>query len=153
MPRSASTAASGDTEFGLIDAFFRNQAGDAPEVVVGIGDDAAILDPPPDCVVLVTSETLGTTGDQPWPDPLHSDRELVSAPLRELREAQATPAGCTLALTLPHIDGAWLEIFSSALRQLTTDAGLPLIGGDTTRGPLALTLHCLGFRHQDVEHD
>jgi thiamine-monophosphate kinase len=57
----------------------------------------------------------------------------------------AEPAWLTLALTLPEADEAWLEAFSDSLFVQLNYYDMQLIGGDTTRGPLSMTLGIHGF--------
>ncbi|MBT8420248.1 MAG: hypothetical protein KJO08_05220, partial [Gammaproteobacteria bacterium] len=66
--------------------------------------------------------------------------------LRRLKDAGATPAWFTLALTLREIDEDWLMRFSHGMKRLARRAHVSLIGGDTTRGPLSVTVVANGFR-------
>ncbi|HPY41434.1 MAG TPA: thiamine-phosphate kinase, partial [Thiolinea sp.] len=56
----------------------------------------------------------------------------------------ATPRWFTLALTLPRVDQVWLTKFAQGLRELATQHQIFLIGGDTTRGPLSITIQVMG---------
>lgn len=106
-------------------------------VVVGNGDDCAVLEVPPGQELVVSIDTL-VEGVHFLPD---SPPELVAARLlgaaaSDLAAMAATPAWLTLALTLPGADQHWLEMFSAALHQRCSELGLVLVGGDTTRGPV-----------------
>jgi len=72
--------------------------------------------------------------------------ELTGKCQRRLAEQAASPAWMTLALTMPAVDEAWLEEFSAALLAWAARNNVQLIGGDTTRGPLCITIKIIGIR-------
>jgi len=122
-------------EFELIQRCFMSpQAGKG--VVVGNGDDGAVLEVPTGQDLVVSIDTLVEgvhflTGTAPE---LLAAR-LLGAAASDLAAMAATPAWLTLALTLPRADEPWLQAFSSALHRRCRELGLVLVGGDTTRGP------------------
>jgi thiamine-monophosphate kinase len=133
------------SEFDLIDRFFTGidrQEG----VLLGVGDDAALLAP------LEGGEALAVTIDtlvagvhfDPACDPAALGHKLLAVSLSDLAAMGADPCWATLALTLPAADEAWLSGFSSGLKALASLHDMALVGGDTTRGPLTLTLQAAG---------
>lgn len=132
-------------EFDLIGHFFRRDTGAAPWLQLGIGDDAALLQLPPGESLAVTTDTLVAGRHFPH----HADAfdigwKALAVNLSDLAAMAARPLGVTLALTLPEADEAWLGAFSAGFFALAQQAGVPLIGGDTTRGPLSITVTALG---------
>ena len=136
-------------EFGLIGRYFQRavlqQAGGHEAVVLGIGDDAALLQPAPDCQWVISTDSLvqGVHFPERYsPDDL-AYRALAVA-VSDLAAMAARPLGFTLALTLPTIDEPWLAAFSDGLAQCALDHRISLIGGDTTRGPLNIGVTVYG---------
>ncbi len=132
-------------EFDLIDRI-RSRAATRDDVVLGIGDDAAILQPPPGKQLVVTADTLNagvhfpeTTkpGDIGW--------KALAVNLSDLAAMGAQPAWCTLSLSLPGSDPEWLEGFLDGFLELGSRHGIAIVGGDTTRGPLSLGVTAMGF--------
>ena len=114
--------------------------------VVGIGDDGAVLDIPPDRQVVVTTDTLvegvhflTTTDAQSL------GHKALAVNLSDLAAMGAQPAWFFLALTLPAPDLAWLESFAQGMGDLARSAGVVLAGGDTTSGPLSITITAMGL--------
>ena len=131
-------------EFSLIARYF-SALGAGPAVELGVGDDCAIL-------ALQAGERLATSVDTVVEDvhfPADSLPEdvayrAVAAAASDLAAMGARPLGMTLALTLPAADELWLHSFSQGLAAAASDLSLPLVGGDTTRGPLTITVQVLG---------
>ncbi|WP_027858986.1 thiamine-phosphate kinase [Marinobacterium jannaschii] len=132
-------------EFELIRRYFvTGQQHDS--VALGIGDDCALLLPPAGEQLAVSIDTLVEgTHFLPGTDPAFIARRLLGAATSDLAAMGAQPAWLTLALTLPHSDPLWLEPFAATLAQQAREYGLVLVGGDTTRGPLALSAQVHGF--------
>src|SRR5690606_11423307 len=136
-------------EFALIGRYFQRsvleQAGGHAAVALGIGDDAALLQPAPGCQWVISTDSL-VQGvhfpEQYSPDDL-GYRALAVA-VSDLAAMAARPLGFTLALTLPEIDEPWLQSFSDGLAQCAVDHRISLIGGDTTRGPLNIGISVFG---------
>ncbi|HKK23033.1 MAG TPA: thiamine-phosphate kinase, partial [Pseudohaliea sp.] len=121
----------------------------APEpgaIRLGIGDDAALLQLPPGKVLVTSVDTLVEGVHYPedtFPEDIGYRALAVAA--SDLAAMGASPLACTLALTLPAADELWLQAFSEGLAQACAAFGLPLAGGDTTRGPAAvITLQVFG---------
>ncbi|WP_293369066.1 thiamine-phosphate kinase [Nevskia sp.] len=132
-------------EFSLIRRYFAGLTEHAPGVRLGIGDDAAILIPPPGHELLMTSDTL-VAGRH---FPLHTVAydigwKALAVNLSDLAAMGAAPLWFLLALTLPSPDERWLAGFADGLRELSEQHGIALVGGDTTRGPLSITITAVG---------
>lgn len=132
-------------EFDLI-ARIRARAGARDDVVLGIGDDAALLAPRAGELLAVATDTLnagihfpdGTEpGDIGW--------KALAVNLSDLAAMAAEPAWCTLSLSLPEPDAAWLDAFLDGFLDLAATHGVLLVGGDTTRGPLSVCVTAHGF--------
>jgi len=130
-------------EFDLIRRFFQRPA--AAGVEVGVGDDCAVLVPTPGARWLVSSDML-VEGRHflSTVDPARLGHKALAVNLSDLAACGATPRGFTLALALPRADEAWLAGFAQGLWALADASGIPLIGGDTTQGPLNLCITVFG---------
>lgn len=130
-------------EFDLIRRFFQRPA--AACVEVGVGDDCAVLVPTPGARWLVSSDML-VEGRHflSTVDPARLGHKALAVNLSDLAACGATPRGFTLALALPRADEAWLAGFAQGLWALADASGIPLIGGDTTQGPLNLCITVFG---------
>ena len=131
-------------EFSLIARYF-SAYGRGEGVDLGVGDDCAILS-------LRPGERLATSVDSAvegvhFPDftlPEDTAYRAVAAAASDLAAMGARPLGMTLALTLPEADELFLHSFSQGLGRAASDFALPLVGGDTTRGPLTVTVQVFG---------
>ncbi len=134
-------------EFELIQHFFTDSvcAQGGENVSLGIGDDCALLQIPAGHSCAVSTDTLvsGIHFPEQAPALLLGQRALAVA-VSDLAAMGATPIGFTLAITLPQLDTAWLQAFSEGLSTMAQRCGITLVGGDTTRGPLAMTVTALG---------
>jgi thiamine-monophosphate kinase len=135
-------------EFELIRRFFlrRDAARDAESgVILGIGDDAAVLSLPPDTELVAAVDTLVAGRHFPEATDARSiGHRALAVNLSDMAAMGATPAWATLSLTMPSADADWLERFSAGLWELADANGVVLVGGDTTRGPLTLSVQILG---------
>ena len=134
-------------EFELIRQFFAAapcaQGGDG--VVQGIGDDCALLAVPAGEHLAVSTDTLVEGVHFPHAcDPFLLGQRARAVSASDLAAMGATPLGFTLALTLPEAQEAWLAAFAAGLQRMAASCALSLVGGDTTRGPLSLTLTVFG---------
>lgn len=138
------SAPSGSGEFDLI-ARIRARVRDRSDVVVGIGDDAAVLQPPAGQQLAVTTDTLNVgvhffaethAQDLGW--------KALAVNLSDLAAMGAEPAWCTLSLSLPESDPAWLDAFVEGFLALAGEHRIALVGGDTTRGPLSIAVTAIG---------
>jgi thiamine-monophosphate kinase len=134
------------TEFDIIRRYFTQQSVSRNDVLVGIGDDAAVLQLPPDRELLVCMDTLVAGVHFPPVTPAAAiGHKALAVNLSDLAAMGAEPAWATLALTLPEPDPDWLEAFASGFFALAGRHGVQLIGGDTTRGPLSVSVQAHGF--------
>lgn len=139
-------------EFELIGRYFSAPRHTRPDVVLGVGDDAAVLRLPEsqEVITAVVAEVEDQDAGKQSP-PGELARQALRDGLDQLRACGARPAWFTLALTLPDSRPEWLEPFANTLGEEATQAGVQLVGGDTTRGPLTITLHLYGTRARGVE--
>ncbi|HBI21113.1 MAG TPA: thiamine-phosphate kinase [Legionella sp.] len=133
-------------EFSLIERFFKSIASDRPDVILGVGDDAAILNVPKDHQLLVSCDTLVADVHfcTDW-DAYDIAYKAVMVNISDIAAMAGRPSWITLGLTLPTLDEAWLQRFSDGLRAALLPYPVALIGGDTTRGPMSMTLTVHGF--------
>ncbi|MGZ8249605.1 thiamine-phosphate kinase [Methylomagnum sp.] len=133
-------------EFDLIRRFFTRQPVRHADTALGIGDDCALLRCPPGHELAVTVDTL-VAGVHFLPDvcPARLGHKSLAVNLSDLAAMGAEPRWATLALTLPAVDEVWLEAFARGFFGLAERHGLELIGGDTTRGPLSITIQAMGL--------
>jgi len=133
-------------EFELIATYFAGLTAQAG-VALGIGDDAALLDVTPHQQLVVASDTLVENIHFPAAsNPQQIASRALCVNLSDMAAMGAQPRWFTLALTLPadNANPEWLADFSAGLGKVANQYGVALIGGDTTSGPLALTLTLLG---------
>ena len=132
-------------EFELIQRFFTRQIENRPDIVLGVGDDAALIATPADKHLVVAIDTLVEgVHFPPATSPYDIGWKALAVNLSDLAAMGAEPAWFTLALTLPESSESWLTEFSQGLFDLANRYDLPLIGGDTTRGPLTVTVQIGG---------
>lgn len=134
------------TEFELIRTFFARQPVARPDVAAGIGDDAALLQPPPGFQLAVSSDML-ISGVHFFPDvdPAALGHKALAVNLSDLAAMGAEPAWFMLNLAMPNADAAWLEQFCRGMFELARGFNVQLVGGDTSRGPLTITIETHGF--------
>ena len=133
-------------EFGLIARHFNRQGRALPgQVALGIGDDCALLTPTAGHQLAISSDML-VQGRHFFPsvDPASLGHKALAVNLSDLAAMGAKPLGFTLALALPDIDDTWLSAFASGLFAMADAHGCPLVGGDTTRGPLNICITVFG---------
>lgn len=131
-------------EFQLIDVI-RRRAATREDVVLGIGDDAALLRMPPGRELVVAMDTLNAGVH--FPEDTRVDAigwKSLAVNLSDLAAMGAVPAWCTLSLSLPDADRAWIEAFLDGFFALARQHDVALVGGDTTRGPLSICVTAFG---------
>jgi thiamine-monophosphate kinase len=134
------------TEFELIQRYFSLKGQPRPDVALGIGDDAALLNPPAGQQLAIAIDTLVQGVHFPRNTLAYGiGWKALAVNLSDLAAMGAEPAWFTLALTLPESSEAWLTEFSRGLFDLSNQYGLSLVGGDTTRGPLTVTVQIAGY--------
>ena len=133
-------------EFEIIERYFTRPSRD-PDVLIGVGDDAAVL--AVHGLVAVTVDTL--VAGVHFPDgiaPALLGYRALAVNLSDLAAMGAEPRWATLALTFPKADELWLEGFSRGFFELAERHGVSLVGGNLARGPLSVTIQVMGR----VEH-
>ncbi|HEX6834619.1 MAG TPA: thiamine-phosphate kinase [Rudaea sp.] len=133
-------------EFDLIDLIRTRCAIMRDDVRLGIGDDAALLAVPPGWQLAVSADTLVAGVHFPAATaPFDVGWKSLAVNLSDLAAMGATPAWALLALTLPHGDVRWVAEFADGFAALAREYKLALVGGDTTQGPLSITVTIHGF--------
>ena len=134
------------SEFEIIERYFRQVRPLRNDVVLGIGDDAALLQMPAGYQLVVAVDTLVAGRHFPQhTDTFDIGYKSLAVNLSDLAAMGASPAWATLSLTLPEADERWLEAFAEGFFQLATQYRVDLVGGDTTRGPLSITVQLSGL--------
>jgi len=132
-------------EFELIRRYFRFAALPGGDLALGVGDDCALFNLPPGEQLAVTTDTFVSgvhfVADG---DAFLIGRRALRANLSDIAAMGATPLGFQLAIALPEFNEQWLERFSAGLADDALRFACPLSGGDTTRGPLTITVTLLG---------
>ena len=134
-------------EFALIRQYFAaaSCARSGGALTLGIGDDCALLAPAENHQLAISTDTLIEGVHFPkLADPSLLAQRALAVTVSDLAAMGAEPLGFTLALTLPTAEQPWLKAFAEGLNQAAEHYQIRLIGGDTTRGPLSLTLTVLG---------
>lgn len=133
-------------EFALIQHYFRRAAdAAAPGVVLGPGDDGALLQAPAGEQLVMTLDT--SLAGVHFPDDLPAadiGYRCLAVNLSDLAAMGARPLWFLLSITLPDIRPAWLADFAAGLFELADRAGIALVGGDVTRGPLSVAIQATG---------
>jgi len=132
-------------EFNLIKKYFLSPS-HRKDVSLGIGDDCAIVSVPTGKQLAITTDTLI--------DGVHFSTKTsaediackaIAVNLSDLASMGAEPAWLMLALSLPRVDESWIKSFADSFRSLAEKYKVQLIGGDTTQGPLSITVQAMGL--------
>ncbi|MGQ0699223.1 MAG: thiamine-phosphate kinase [Panacagrimonas sp.] len=133
-------------EFELIRQHFKGLTTDAEGVILGIGDDCALLAVTHGHELAVTTDSLVAGRHFPLDTrPFDIGWKSLAVSLSDLAAMGAQPRWFILALTLEQADPKWLAEFARGLRELATQHRVALIGGDTTRGPLNISVTAMGL--------
>ncbi|OUS14938.1 thiamine-phosphate kinase [Gammaproteobacteria bacterium 50_400_T64] len=132
-------------EFSLIAQYFSDCGAAGDDTLLGVGDDCALLAPPAGEVLAVTTDTLISGVHFPHHSPARQiAQRALAVNLSDIAAMGATPRWFQLALTLPDSDQDWLAEFSAGLNAMACEFNCALIGGDTTRGPLTISITLMG---------
>jgi thiamine-monophosphate kinase len=133
-------------EFSLIDRYCKNIGSPHSATKLAVGDDAAIVRVPADKELAISVDTMveGVHFSH-GVDPAKLAHKLLAVNLSDMAAMGADPQWATLSLTIPSANHDWLDSFSSSLNRMACQYGVVLIGGDTTEGPLTLSLQILGL--------
>lgn len=133
-------------EFDLIEQYFKPLSQSTRPGDLAIGDDGAVIMPPADHQLVIVTDTLVSgvhfLADA---DPYDVGWKSLAVNLSDLAAMGAQPAFYSLALTLPEHNQAWLSAFTQGLKDCSAPFAMPLIGGDTTRGHLCITVTAQGW--------
>jgi len=137
-------------EFELIQTYFADRGPQRKDVILGVGDDAALTRVPQDKLLVVATDTMVENvhffSDA---DPRSIGHRCLAVNLSDFAAMGAEPAWASLALTLPCADEEWMKEFSAGLFEIAEYYNVQIIGGDTTQGPLAITISLKGFVPDD----
>jgi thiamine-monophosphate kinase len=134
------------SEFEIIHRIFAGRGVDRGDVVLGIGDDGAVVRVPPNCDLVTVVDTLVAGVHFPHGTrPEDVGHKALAVNLSDVAAMGAVPAWATLALTLPQADEAWLSAFARGFFDLAQQHQVQLVGGDTTHGPLTVTVQIQGW--------
>ncbi|GMR01021.1 MAG: thiamine-phosphate kinase [Gammaproteobacteria bacterium] len=138
-----------NSEFDIIKKYF-TFSDSREDVLIAGGDDCASVSVPENKQLLVTTDTL-ISGvhfpDETTPEDIAYKAIMVN--LSDLAAMGATPAWMTLAISLPEVDEDWLCRFSNTLSEVLRRFDVSLIGGDTTKGALSITVQAMGLCDKD----
>ncbi len=134
------------SEFDIIEKYFQTKAIDRPDVIHGIGDDAAVIELPEHTQLVMTTDTL--VENVHFLKETHAKdlgHRALAVNLSDLAAMGAEPAWVLLSLTLPKIDEGWLENFSQTFCSLAAQHQCALVGGNLSKGPLSITVQATGL--------
>ncbi|SEG55187.1 thiamine-phosphate kinase [Vibrio hangzhouensis] len=132
-------------EFSLIDKYFAHRQQQRKDVILAQGDDCAIVAPASGTHIAISTDTLVSgTHFLADADPAWIAHKALASNISDLAAMGASPCWVSMGISLPEVDEPWLERFCQAFFELADYYGVQLIGGDTTRGPLAITLTVQG---------
>ena len=131
-------------EFDLIQSYFNWEITD-PSIELGVGDDAALFTLNPGHQLVTSTDTL-VEGIHFFKDASPRDiaYKSLAVNLSDIAAMGATAKCYTLSLTIPELDKEWLKDFSSSLKESSKLFNVHLIGGDTTKGPLNISITMMG---------
>ena len=130
------------SEFDLIKKYFNRPA---PQTLLGVGDDAALISITTGMELAVSTDMLVSgTHFLPDADPCQLGWKSLAVNLSDMAAMGAQPKWATLAIALPQADEVWLEQFTNGFFACAKEFQVDLIGGDTTRGPLTISVQIMG---------
>jgi thiamine-monophosphate kinase len=137
-------------EFELIKEFFTKQAVSRKDVLLGIGDDCAVVSSTKNQNIVVTTDTLVAGVHFPLgTSPKAIGHKSVAVNLSDIAAMGAKPSWISLAITLPEVNDEWLTEFCAGAFKLCEFYNVQIIGGDTTQGPLSITITAQGLTPED----
>ncbi len=138
-----------NSEFDIIKKYF-TFPGTRDDVLIAGGDDCASVSVPENKQLLITTDTLISGVHFPLEtSPENIAYKSIMVNLSDLAAMGATPAWLTLAISLPQVDEIWLQKFSTTLAEVLKRFNISLIGGDTTKGHLSITVQAMGLCDKD----
>lgn len=133
------------SEFELIARYFSRPLAPDSRTALGVGDDCALMTPAPGMQLAISSDML-VEGRHFFPnaDPHSLGHKCLAVNLSDLAAMGAKPIAFTLALALPASNPEWVAPFAAGMLALADQHGCELIGGDTTKGPLTISITVFG---------
>lgn len=137
-------------EFELINSYFADRGPKRKDVILGVGDDAALTKVPEDNLLVVATDTM-VEGVHFFKDaPAKSiGHKCLAVNLSDFAAMGAEPAWASVAITLPDSDETWVKEFTDGLFEIAEYYNVQIIGGDTTQGPLTITVSIKGFIREE----
>jgi len=133
------------SEFELIERYFSHCGARRADVLLGVGDDGALLDSPGDKELVAAIDTLvAGVHFLAGAEPASIGHRALAVNLSDLAAMGARPAWALLALTLPAAEERWLAAFAGGFCALAQAHDVAIVGGDTSAGPLSVTVQVLG---------
>jgi len=133
-------------EFSLIERYFCGVGAARSDVILGVGDDGAVLRPPIGCDLVAVSDTLVEGVHFPTDSlPESIGHRALAVNLSDIAAMGAIPAWAFLSLSLPIANESWVSAFMQGFQKLSIAHAVALVGGDTTRGPLNIGVQVMGF--------
>ena len=134
------------TEFSIIKRFCQGIGKQHSQTTIGVGDDAAVINIPPNKELAISTDTM-VEGVHFFPGtkPELIAHKLLAVNLSDMAAMGAEPKWATMTMTLPTADDVWLKKFSRTLHEQALHYGVQLIGGDTTQGNLNLSINIIGL--------
>jgi thiamine-monophosphate kinase len=138
------------SEFDLIARYFKRSS-KRGDVLLGVGDDAAVLQVPIDRRLVAAVDTIVEGVHFPiGTDAAAIGHRALAVNLSDMAAMGAEPAWITLSLSMPSKDTDWLDGFAKGLFALADRYNVALVGGDTVRGPLSITVQAMGLIEADL---
>jgi thiamine-monophosphate kinase len=133
-------------EFDLINKYFANNTFVRKDVIMGIGDDAAVTQIPENQLLVTTTDTLvESVHFLPNTSANSLAHKAIAVNLSDLASMGAEPSWISLSLSMPDANESWMQGFSQKIAELTEYYSVQLIGGDTVKGPLSITITAQGI--------
>ena len=134
------------SEFSLIERYFRDTGISQPSTVLSQGDDAAVIEVPTGHQLVMSIDTLIAGVHFPVTStPADIAHKALAVNLSDLAAMAATPGWFLLSISLPDSNETWLAKFSQSLKKIADQYAIELIGGDTCRGPLSISIQVNGL--------
>jgi thiamine-monophosphate kinase len=133
-------------EFSIIEEFCHGIGPDHAETRLGVGDDAAVIAVPVGMELAISADTM-VSGVHFLADvsPQKLAHKILAVNLSDMAAMGAMPKWATMVLTIPEINTDWFQAFSDSLRVIASRFKVQIIGGDTTQGPLNLSITIIGL--------
>ncbi|GAA0290327.1 thiamine-phosphate kinase [Psychrosphaera haliotis] len=133
-------------EFEMIQTYFSGRGPQRKDVIVGVGDDAALMKMPQDKLLVVATDTMVENTHFFTDTSARSiGHRCLAVNLSDFAAMGAEPAWASVAITLPNADEQWVKEFADGLFEIAEYYNVQIVGGDTTQGPLAVTVSLKGF--------